>query len=43
MNKERGKITVRHTAADGEILHHGDAEAGTWNALWAVIRGMVKQ
>ena len=37
-----GKITVRHTHNDGVILHQGYAPEGTWNALWAIIRGMVE-
>ena len=36
-----GRITVR--GGGGAILHTGYAEQGTWNALWAVIRGMVKE
>jgi len=36
-----GKITVSHTGFGGAILHYGSAQEGTWNAIWAVIRGMV--
>lgn len=36
-----GKITVRHSHNDGVILHHGEAQEGTWNAIWAVLTGMV--
>ena len=36
-----GKITVRHSHNDGVILHQGEAQEGTWNAIWVVLRGMV--